>query len=430
MTMLRPLTFLGVFATLLSSPLSAQVPSGPDFLVGNTTAGVQSFPRVAMAANGDFVVVWQSGFWSRGEAPHIWARLFKADGTPKGRELRVTDVQPREANPAVAMEPDGDFIVVWQGGNLRDSSVFGRRFTARGRPLGARFRLSQATEGSQSEPAVAFQPDGSFVVAWAHGPKPPNPVGGGVEVYARRFAADGTPASSDLLVTPDDVTDRFQWEEQHGPQVAVSANGDFVVGWLAFGGESTFYDVLARRFDASGAPLGEEFVANSGEINVGSQFEFALAVMDGGEFVIVWTDSGGDADIVPFSNDFSEIGILGQRFAADGSRLGSLFHVNSIAPSIQQGPSISPIPGGGFFVVWVSALPESQRGSVLYGRRFARNAVPFGREVQISTATGHQSVPAVAVAPRGRGVVAWTNWEPGFVAGAGDVLARRVVLRR
>jgi hypothetical protein len=413
-------------ATSLLSPLSAQVPRGPDFLVGSTTAGAQFFPRVAMAANGDFVVVWQSGFWSRGETPHVWARLFKADGTPKGREFRVTDVQPREANSAIAMEPDGDFIVVWQGGNLRDSSVFGRRFTARGKPVGARFRLSQATEESQSEPAVAFQPDGSFVVAWTQGPKPE--LGAGIEVYTRRFAADGTPASSDLLV----ATDTFPWEDQHNPQVGVSANGDFVVGWLAYGGESTFHDVLARRFDASGAPLGEVFVANSGETIVGNQDEFALAALDSGELVVVWTDSGADSDLLPPPFEGVE-GILGQRFAADGSRLGSLFHVNSIAPSVQHGPSISPIPGGGFFVVWVSELPAPQKGSVLYGRRFARNGAPFGREVQISgpAATGSQAVPAVAVGPNGRGVVVWASRAQGSLADETvDVFARRLVLRR
>jgi large repetitive protein len=429
MSLPRTLTVLALalLATLLSSPLSAQVLRGTDFIVGNTTAGPQSLSKVAVAANGDFVVVWQSGIWDRGETSHIWARLFKADGTPKGPEFRVTDARPQEAYPAVAMEPDGDFIVVWQSGSFRDSSVFGRRFTARGRPLGARFRLSQATEESQTEPAVAFQPDGSFVVAWAQSR---NPRRDGDEVYARRFAADGTPASPDLLVTPDDTTDSLFWDAQHRPQVASFADGGFVVGWLAYGGESTFYDVLARLYDASGAPLGEEFVANSGVVRV-SQFEFALTVIDSGELVIVWTDAAADPEVGTDSSN--AYGILGQRFAADGSRLGELFHVNSIARLMQHEPSISAIPGGGFFVAWVSELPEAQRGSVLYGRRFSRNAVPSSPEVQLSNPalTGTQSAPSVAVAPNGRGIVTWTRSHRGFVVDSRpDVYAQRLIVRR
>src|SRR5215207_1789663 len=118
-------------------------------------------------------------------------------------------------------------------------------------PAGAEFRVNVQTTGSQelfseAPHAVAADADGDFVVTWSSSGQD----GSGWGVYARRYAADGTPRGAEFLV--NQVTANNQWY----PNVATDAVGNFVVVWasdLQDGGGS---GVFARRYTAAGAPAG------------------------------------------------------------------------------------------------------------------------------------------------------------------------------
>ena len=148
--------------------------------------------------------------------------------------------------------------------------------------------MSSNTEGSQSTPAVAFTPGGGFVAAWSSGPLTyPTKLS---DLYARRFNAANQPLGPEFRVN----TTLFN--EQGTPQVAVDSHGNFLIGWLNFGGEGTFHDVYARRFTAAGTPLGDDFQVNSGTTESTPQYEFAMALRDSGESVFVWTDAAGEVN--------------------------------------------------------------------------------------------------------------------------------------
>jgi len=78
----------------------------------------------------------------------------------------------RQQSPAVAADPAGGFVVVWQSGSYygtegQDGSnigVFGQRLDAAASPVGGEFQVNTYTTGRQSTPAVAVQPTGGFVV--------------------------------------------------------------------------------------------------------------------------------------------------------------------------------------------------------------------------------------------------------------------------
>src|SRR5881628_1009705 len=139
----------GIFSLLaglmLAHPLGAQRPRGAEIRVNNLPDFTYGLPQVASLPNGDFVVVWQTREFNLPgeEIPHVWVRLFRADGTPKTKQLRVSPAPlAGEVFPRLAVGADGSFVVVWQGGPFDDSSVFGRRFNVDGTPRGPRFRLS------------------------------------------------------------------------------------------------------------------------------------------------------------------------------------------------------------------------------------------------------------------------------------------------
>jgi hypothetical protein len=406
--MRRNLALLLIAGALVALPLAAQRPRGAEIRVHNLPGTTYGFPQVAAAPNGDYVVVWQTGgFGTVQTLAHVWVRLFRADGTPKTKQFRVSTSPADEMLPRLAVGADGSFVVVWQGGPYEDASVFGRRFNADGTPRGPRFRLNSDRALSQYEPAVALAPDGSFVVAWTTDSFSYEDL---VNVYARRFDAAGQPLGPDFRVNV-----RIE-DEQESPQVAVSANGDFVIGWVSWAGEGEFFDIMVRRFARDGTPLTDELQANLGGYQGTSQVEFALGTAPGGAFVVLWTDPGAEDTDSPAGDD--NTGILGQRFAASGEPVGRSFHVNGSPRGIQDEPAIAVAADGSFFAAWRSYASGSAPGPIsILGRRFGSDNRPLGGEVPITlSAAGLNFLPAVALGRDGQGLVVWDHYNVGIFA--------------
>jgi hypothetical protein len=83
-----------------------------------------------MAENGDFVVVWQG----QAETSGIRARGFAADGSERFAEMTVNRGLETGSKPDVAMAHNGDFVVVWKHDPVGDgdSDIYARGFAADG----------------------------------------------------------------------------------------------------------------------------------------------------------------------------------------------------------------------------------------------------------------------------------------------------------
>ena len=108
-----------------------------------------------MDADGDFVVVWTQLRPGRRRRRHLrpalrleraWRRAPSSRSTPTPRATSST--------AAVAMDADGDFVVVWQsyGQDGSGYGVFAQRFNARGAPLGDEFQVNSYTTDRQYVP--------------------------------------------------------------------------------------------------------------------------------------------------------------------------------------------------------------------------------------------------------------------------------------
>ena len=60
------------------------------------------------------------------------------------------------------------------------------------------------------------------------------------------------------------------------------------MSWTSEGFDGSGFGIAARRFDASGIPIGSEFVVNT--YTTGHQVFGDLAVEANGNFVVVWED--------------------------------------------------------------------------------------------------------------------------------------------
>ena len=407
----RTLLLLAAVALLPLAAAEAQTPRGPELAITAFDATSEYVSGAAVAANGEFLLAWTVG---PPEGPsRVRFRLFRADGTPRTGELGVGTPPWDQFGPRVAMKGDGRFVLVWTEHVPGHFRVLARRFDAAGKPLGAPFRLTPNLAGNQQTPDVAVAPNGDFVAVWEsdhastlqrHAP----------EIFARRFDAAGRPRGPEFQVN---VTTRL---DQIVPRVEIAPDGAFVVAWLSYGGESSFYDVMLQRFAANGAPQGEELALDTGETFLTSQVDLAVAMAPDGGFEVVCTDFGGDfeREVDPHAFPY---GIRGQRYTADGEPVGDAVHVNGEPSGIQQGPDVAR-RAGGFYVVWQSQASDNLG---IFGRRLTADGTPVGADIRISGARPNLFGIVLALTVGGRGVVAWSEYDPTLKTFR--VLARRVV---
>jgi len=230
-------------------------------------------PRVAVAADGRFVVAW----WELSPpdpalGDSVYARFFDPLGVPLTEPLTIAAESANNAWPQPVVLADGSVVLVWRRTEYNgDTSALGRRFDWNGTPLGDVFSLSE----SGTNPTAAALPGGGFVATW--------PDDG---VRARRYDSRGMPVGPEIEVCPPLL--------QPIPRVAALANDGFTVVWESEG------EIVARDFSADSAPLGSEYQVNL--FDVGRQSRPALAIDANGNRLVAWqsafspgSDSSGDS---------------------------------------------------------------------------------------------------------------------------------------
>ena len=389
-----------LFVAIVSAPRAVWAqgePLGPEFRVNTYTTNDQRYPSVSLAGgSGDFVVVWQSESQD-GSSYGAFGQRFSAAGAPLGPEFRANTFTPGNqghAGPAVALDPSGNTVVTWSsyGQDGDGFGVYAQRYSSAGVPLGSEFRVNTATSSHQGLSSVATDASGNFVVVWMTS-FPEN-------VWGQRFASSGSPLGGQFQVNSGPFG--------FGPIVAMDAAGDFVVAWQKNDTASDL-GIIARRFAASGVPLGNEFRVNT--VTAGNQYYPGVASDGVGNFVVIWGSADGD-----------DTGVFAQRFASSGAPLGGEFRVNTYTTGVQGRsllrPSVALDAAGNFVIVWGSD-PQDGFFAGAFGQRFDSAGAPVGPEFRINTyTTNDQRSPSVAADGAGNFVVVWSSYsQDGSVEG-------------
>ena len=120
-------------------------------------------------------------------------------------------------------------------------------------PVGELITVGLAGDSNSVVPLVAMDADGDSVVVW----NAPNTDGNGYGILAQRYDAVGSPVGSQFVVNT------FTTGDQTLPRVAMNDTGAFVVIWHSAGQDGSSRGVYGQRFDASGASAGGEFRVNT-----------------------------------------------------------------------------------------------------------------------------------------------------------------------
>ncbi len=219
-------------------------PFGDRFQVNTSTLGDQVLPDVVVTPEDELVVVWQSASSADSDSSgkSIQAQQFLAGGPPYGPDSQVNSHTPLDqSQPRIALNLDGSFVVTWtsassSGDDSDSTSIQARHFLDYLTPTGPDFQVNTYTTGSQERPAVGIRDDGRFVVAWESYGSPGDDQSA-TSIQRSELEADLTPLGEQSQVNT--TTDLTQYDED----VAMNGQGDFVVVW----GNSN-YQVRGRLF--------------------------------------------------------------------------------------------------------------------------------------------------------------------------------------
>ncbi len=345
-------------------------PRGADFQVNTSTGGYQFLPDVAFDGSGRFVVVWASQASAGGDSSFysIQGQRYAADGSSLGGEFQVnTYTTGFQSFPAVAAAADGGFVVVWHSAGSAGDDFFGRsiqgqRYASDGTAVGGEMQLNSHVVGDQVVPDVGFAASGDFVVTWFNVSSSPGTDSSGRSVAARRFASGGSSLGDDFQVNA------YTTANQYAPRLSVAGGGDFAVVWSSngsAGSDADGYSVQGQRFASGGSPVAGELQVNS----YTTYYQLTPAAAHGGsELVVTW--ASGDYTMGGPDGDRRAVAL--QAYRAGGTALGSEMVVNSSTAGLQTSPAVASDGKGDFVVVWQSdsSAGTDGSGSSIQAQRF------------------------------------------------------------
>jgi hypothetical protein len=345
--------------------------SDPFFSVQSDPIGAQKSPLALALPDGGFAVCWLAG-------SQLMTRLFGADGQPRSGDIALdTGVLGFSAT----LGPDGTARLVLAKGQTDDWRLDTATLAADG-TLGPITSLVTGLGGQPNSPELIAL-DAGFQLAWIApaaleqlistvtlGPdaaplasptellsalvtsqfKPkliPTQSGflacweslnmGGRDAMARLFDADGTALGPAFQLHPNVAG------QQLSATMTELQNGDLLGLWLE-SGEAGFA-LWARRFDATGQPIGTAFLVNPAA--AGSEPPEITALADGG-YAVVWEMASGD---------YGDLVI--QRFDAADHPLGDPTHLHLPSQILKRDLALTSLADGRLLVTWAQGSPSN-----------------------------------------------------------------------
>lgn len=353
-------------------------------------------PSLAAAEGEGVVMAWVEKRAAPG-SERVRAARFGMDGRRTGEVIELG----RGTQPSVTSGPGGDVSVAWQ----RGESIYWRRFDSSGRPLGEPVIVAETASAPSGNviivmlnPRIVRLADGSDAVMWIR--RTFGSVNVIDSVLLRKVDAGGEPGAELTTVDSDHTLQGY----------------DSALGLYALAAEpagsllAAFSDqagTFVQRFDADMQPVGERVLLSEAAFVA----DLDLAAGPAGTFMVVWEEEQSSG----FWTD-----VLGRRMARDLTPLGPAFRVSRSTAKSQTAARVAADPTGGFLVVWQS---EDQDGSGwgVFGQRFDAEGSRLGGEFRVNDAVaGNQTGPQTAIDSSGRLFAAWASED----AGSTDVLLR------
>ena len=314
------------------------------FYVNNVTKGNQVQPDAAMDLDGNFVVVWADD--SDGDGKYdIYMRGYKPDGTERfGSKIVNTVDKDQQRYPKIAMADDGNFVVVWEDTSAGYEQIYMRGFNADGSERFAQQLAVGGSSGTYRYPDVAMSADGHFVVVWED-----DSDGNGItQVLGKGFNSDGSVQLNGFVINTVASHDQIR------PAVAMNSRGDYAIAWLDDRGSKGIFMTYARGFKAG---TSDELIEERSFSPDGKNTKHPdIAMTEDGSISVVWEIVGGipnkNADYCKYKNTKTAECNDIQRASYKNNNWGAPATVNNNPYSGHSAPAIASDGKGRNVILW------------------------------------------------------------------------------
>ena len=168
-----------------------------------------------------------------------------------------------QSKPAIARDPSGNFVIVWEDYRDAYAGIYAQRYDSLGTPVGSNFRVNDDVKpGNHYWPAIAMDNSGDFVITWHHDYRENSNWG---DIYARRYNASGEPLGPNFKVSSGFCA-----------AVGMDSLGNFIITWHDDLFQNGNRDIYAQRYNSSGIPVAGKFKVND---DIGYGYDQALPVI-------------------------------------------------------------------------------------------------------------------------------------------------------
>lgn len=291
-------------------------------------------------------------------------------------------------------------------------------------PQGGEFKPARTLLGDQVHPWLSYGPDGGFLVWEDNGAD-----GDGTGIMAIRLAPDLTPILSTFRVNVQGSGN------QERPRVARLAGGGTAFAWLSGN------DVFVRLMDAANRfTTATDLQANTDR--AGQKHEVAMVPMGDGGIIVLWGSRRQDDPGAPAASQRLMQGVYGQRFNAEGIKVGGEFRVNQATRFNQRSAAGALLEDGRLIIVWISEEADVlERVSEVVttdpaaafrtlaqvevkARLYDASLQPLGDEFTVNDRSRICANPAVAAVVGGGFLVTWSEKHENAAENNWDIAAR------
>lgn len=336
-----------------------------------------SFPQIAMDAQGCAIAVWRRFV---DPCSSIWANRFvPGRGWDRPSLLRMED-DGEVFDPRLAMNSQGDAMVVWQHSSATRNAVWSARYSAEAGGWGRPTIASSHNVSDASAPRVAMDAAGNAMVAW------------------RQFDGVGTSIWVNLCEAGHSwgVADAIGVEQAgtaFDPQITMNAAGNAIVMWTQSGRQHS--RIYACHYVMG---MGWGRTTRIGAHNDNTALSPQVAMDQRGNAIAVWDERDGKRFKV-FASRYVAGGVWGKPTRVDRrstSDAGDAFD-----------PKVAMDAQGNAVVVWQQVIGV-RRG--IWSNRYVLG-LGWDEPAQLKSREGGDAFePQIAMEEGGRAFAMWQEW--------------------
>jgi len=362
-----------------------------------STADTETKPEI-VARGTEALVVYQTG---------NDVKAVRYSGGTFGAPFAVAASADVETDPAVASNPSGDYLVTYtRGAAGAGPDIRGQLVTSGGALSGAAFDVS-AGAGGQTTSAATFA-GGNFIVVWANNKS-------GVRTYGTRISTAGAVLDTHLegtVTVGGTIISNGIKEGQ--PSIACNNASTCLVSWRDARG-TTNYDIYGTTVTTALAPVKADFAISLMASAPAARAQVAPRVVAAGaDFFVAWND---DREGMGNNNSYgARVTSAGVVSDVDGILIARGNNRQS-APTLARS-------GNGWFIAWTDSRV---RGNNINGSRV--NSQPKTTDtpvLNVSNATYSQTFPSATVNSKAGLTDYFVTWADNRGGGLTDIYAARV----